>query len=49
MLIEPALTLLNERVAEAVDAWLADPQDAGVYQRLLAAVGRAPGSPAAYR
>ncbi len=38
MLIDPALALLNERAAEAADAWLTDPQDAGVYGRLLAAV-----------
>lgn len=40
MLIDPALALLDQRVAEAADAWLTDPQDAAVYQRLLAAVAQ---------
>lgn len=30
--------LLDRRVAEAADAWLTDPRDAGVYARLVAAV-----------
>lgn len=29
---------LAERVAEAADAWLRDPQDVGVYRRLVDAV-----------
>ncbi|WP_426563643.1 hypothetical protein ACPPVT_20715 [Angustibacter sp. McL0619] len=33
------LVLLDARVAEAAEAWLADPRDAGVYARLVAAIG----------
>lgn len=38
MLTDPALALLDARVAEAAEAWLTDPRDVGVYERLLAAV-----------
>src|SRR5215213_10091551 len=30
--------LLDARVAEAAEAWLSDPQDVGVYARLVAAI-----------
>jgi hypothetical protein len=34
----PQVAALNERVAEAADAWLVDPRDVGVYGRLVAAI-----------
>ena len=36
--MDERLAALNERIGAAADAWLADPRDAGVYQRLVAAV-----------
>jgi hypothetical protein len=36
--VDERLAAINERVAAAVDAWLTDPRDGNVYQRLIAAV-----------
>ncbi|WP_231127249.1 hypothetical protein [Motilibacter aurantiacus] len=36
--MDERLAAINERVAAAVDAWLRDPRDAGVYERMVAAV-----------
>ncbi|GAB3689982.1 hypothetical protein [Angustibacter aerolatus] len=36
--MDERLVLLDARVAEAAEAWLTDPRDAGVYARLVAAV-----------
>src|SRR4051794_24725333 len=36
--MDRALVLLDARVAEAAEAWLTDPRDAGVYGRLVTAV-----------
>ena len=36
--VDERLAAINERVAAAVDAWLADPRDGNVYQRMVAAV-----------
>lgn len=36
--VDERLAALSERVAAAADAWLADPQDAGVYGRLIGAI-----------
>jgi hypothetical protein len=37
--MDQILVLLDARVADAAEAWLADPRDAGVYARLVAAIG----------
>lgn len=37
--MDERLAALNRRVAEAADAWLTDPQDTGVYARLVEAIG----------
>ena len=36
--MDPHLALIDARVAEAAEAWLNDPRDAGVYARLVVAV-----------
>jgi alkanesulfonate monooxygenase SsuD/methylene tetrahydromethanopterin reductase-like flavin-dependent oxidoreductase (luciferase family) len=36
--VDDVRALLDHRVAEAAEAWLADPRDAGVYARLVVAV-----------
>ncbi|NHC16437.1 hypothetical protein [Motilibacter deserti] len=36
--MDERLAAINEQVAAAVDAWMADPRDVGVYQRMVAAV-----------
>lgn len=36
--MDERLAAINERVAAAADAWLADPRDGNVYQRLVAAI-----------
>lgn len=36
--MDPRLVLLDRHVAQAADAWLADPRDAGVYGRLITAI-----------
>lgn len=36
--MDPRLALLDRHVAQAADAWLADPRDAGVYGRLVTAI-----------
>jgi hypothetical protein len=36
--MDPHAAWLDRRVAEAADAWLSDPRDAGVYARLVAAI-----------
>src|SRR4051812_20274711 len=36
--VDERLAAINERVAAATDAWLADPRDGNVYQRMVAAV-----------
>ena len=36
--VDERLAAINERVAAAVDAWLADPRDGNVYSRMVAAV-----------
>ena len=37
-LVDERLAALSERVAAAADAWLVDPQDTGVYARLVRAI-----------
>ena len=36
--MDERLAAINERLATAVDAWLADPRDGNVYQRMVSAV-----------